>query len=227
MAISGPKQTEGGNRTSFEDFDSTLTVGEAGEGAAPAEWDWSWGTPVPEVDSQTFQDVWNSREFATENSQTGSLAAPGGSSGGGSLAGGTFAGLSDEQAENVRAIIRVGQERGLSKYAQTIAVMTALGESGLRNLNYGDSIHGVKNPDGSATSSIGMFQEQKWFGSVQTRLDPMASSSRFYDRLMAVDGWQNLSPTMAAHRAQRNADPNHYSKWWKQAAGLVAAAYGR
>jgi hypothetical protein len=220
-------------RKSVADFGATGTaVQEAGAGSAPAEFDWSWGTPVPEVDAETFQDVWNSRTYATKEDTQGSLAAPqmaggtGGGSGGGRLSGGVLGDLSAEQSENARIIIKVGQERGLSRYAQAIAVMTALGESGLRNLGYGDDIHGVTNPDGTPTSSIGMFQEQKWFGSVKDRLDPYQSSNRFYDRLLGVDGWQNLKPTMAAHKAQVNADPNHYTKWWNQAAGILQAAYG-
>jgi hypothetical protein len=200
-------------RQSITDFGTgEAGVKEAGEGGDPAEFDWSWGTPVPEVDAETFQDVWNSRAYASETDEMGSLAVPQGAGGG--LAQGAFAGLSDEQAENARIIIQIGQQRGLSRYAQAIAVMTALGESGLRNLNYGDR------------DSIGLFQERSHFGSVQDRLDPRQTASRFYDRLMGVDGWQKLKPTMAAHKAQVNADPNHYTKWWNQAAGILQAAYG-
>ncbi|WP_125775621.1 M23 family metallopeptidase [Antribacter gilvus] len=136
------------------------------------------------------------------------------------------AGFSGEQLQNAAVILRVGQERGVPARAQAIAVMTAIGESGLRNLTYGDDVHGVRNPDGSLTSSIGMFQEQKWFGSVESRLDPVQSSGRFYDRLLAVAGWQALEPTVAAHKAQRNADPYHYAKYWDQAVTLVSTLSG-
>lgn len=209
-------------RRTFSEFDApppeedpdALGVGMAGEGADPAEYDWTWGTPVPEVDSTTFEEMWNSREFAsTATSQEGSLAAPDGGGGGQAIRGGAIAGLSEEQSENLRIIIKVGQRRGLSRYAQAIAVMTALGESGLRNLDYGDR------------DSVGMFQERSHFGSVQERRDPWQTSERFYDRLLGVSNWQKLAPTMAAHKAQINADPNHYTKWWSQAAGAVEAAY--
>lgn len=136
------------------------------------------------------------------------------------------AGFTGEQLQNGAVILQVGQERGVPARAQAIAVMTAIGESGLRNLTYGDDRFGVRNPDGTLTSSVGMFQEQKWYGTVEERLDPVQSSGRFYDRLLAVPGWDALEPTIAAHKAQRNADPYHYARYWDQAVSLVAALSG-
>lgn len=210
-----------GKRTTLSEFngdteqveENNLGIKQTGEGADPADFEWNWGTPLPEVDPLTFEQMWNSREFATKTEETGSLAPPGGGEQSGSIQGGKIAGLDDEQSENLRIIIQVGQKRGLSRYAQAIAVMTALGESGLRNLNYGDR------------DSIGMFQERSHFGSVEQRLNPYQTANRFYDRLLGVDGWQSLKPTIAAHKAQVNADPNHYTKWWGQAAAAIEAAY--
>jgi hypothetical protein len=190
-----------------------LATKPVGEGAEGAEFEWGWGGDIPEADGQTLQEIWDNRSFEVDTSTTGSLELPGG--GGGSLPKGAFGGLSEEQSRNARIIIQVGQKRGLSRYAQAIAVMTALGESGLRNLNYGDR------------DSIGMFQERATWGSVQDRLDPYQTSERFYDRLLGVNGWQKMKPTIAAHKAQVNADPNHYTKWWSQAARVLSAAYGR
>lgn len=135
-------------------------------------------------------------------------------------------GFTAEQLQNATVILQVGAERGVPAKAQAIAVMTALGESGMRNLTYGDDRFGVRNPDGSLTSSIGMFQEQKWYGTVQERLDPVASSGRFYDRLLAVEGWQAMPPTIAAHKAQRNADPYHYSSQWDRALQVIHLVSG-
>ncbi|GAB4087269.1 hypothetical protein GCM10028784_38990 [Myceligenerans cantabricum] len=135
-------------------------------------------------------------------------------------------GFTGEQLQNAAVILQVGAERGVPAKAQAIAVMTALGESGMRNLTYGDDIVGVRNPDGSLTSSIGMFQEQKWFGTTQERLDPVASSGRFYDRLLAVEGWQAMEPTIAAHKAQRNADPYHYAPQWDRAMQVMQLVSG-
>lgn len=135
-------------------------------------------------------------------------------------------GFTGEQLQNATVILQVGQERGVPARAQAIAVMTALGESGMRNLSYGDDRFGVRNPDGTLTSSIGMFQEQKWYGTVEERLDPVQSSGRFYDRLLAVTGWETLEPTLAAHKAQRNADPYHYQKYWDQALQVIQLVSG-
>ncbi|MBO0608259.1 M23 family metallopeptidase [Myceligenerans salitolerans] len=135
-------------------------------------------------------------------------------------------GFTAEQLQNATVILQVGAERGVPAKAQAIAVMTALGESGMRNLTYGDDRFGVRNPDGTLTSSIGMFQEQKWFGTVEERLDPVASSGRFYDRLLAVEGWQAMEPTIAAHKAQRNADPYHYASYWDRALQVMRLVSG-
>ncbi|MFD7021648.1 M23 family metallopeptidase [Promicromonospora sukumoe] len=135
-------------------------------------------------------------------------------------------GFTAEQMQNAAVILQVGEERGVPARAQAVAVMTALGESGMRNLDYGDDRFGVRNPDGTLTSSIGMFQEQKWYGTVEERLDPVQSSGRFYDRLLAVTGWETLEPTIAAHKAQRNADPYHYQKYWDQALQVIQLVSG-
>ncbi|MFD2794005.1 M23 family metallopeptidase [Promicromonospora vindobonensis] len=157
-------------------------------------------------------------------SQNGcSLSASVVPAGGQAAAAGGFTG---EQLQNASVILQVGQERGVPGRAQAIAVMTALGESGMRNLDYGDDRFGVRNPDGTLTSSIGMFQEQKWYGTVEERLDPVQSSGRFYDRLLAVTGWETLEPTIAAHKAQRNADPYHYQQYWDQSLEVMQLVSG-
>lgn len=136
---------------------------------------------------------------------------------------GTIAGYSGEQLQNAKTILATGAQRGVPMRGQTIAIMTGMGESGLRNLGYGDDIHGVRNPDGTLTSSIGIFQQQKWYGTREQRLDPAYAAGKFYDDLLAVANWQTLEPTIAAHKAQRNADPYHYAKYWDQATKVVAA----
>lgn len=135
-------------------------------------------------------------------------------------------GFTAEQLQNAAVILQVGQDRGVPGRAQAIAVMTAIGESGMRNIDYGDDRFGVRNPDGTLTSSVGMFQEQKWYGTMEERLDPVQSSGRFYDRLLAVTGWETLEPTLAAHKAQRNADPYHYQQYWDQALEAMQLASG-
>ena len=87
---------------------------------------------------------------------------------------------------------------------QTVAVMTAMGESSLINVDHGDAA----GPD-----SRGLFQQRDngaW-GTYADRMNPQTAATNFYTALLRVEGWETLPPTIAAHRVQRNADPNHYA----------------
>ncbi|WP_411698697.1 hypothetical protein [Conyzicola sp.] len=128
-----------------------------------------------------------------------------------------------EQLVNAAQVMNAATAAGLPQRAQFIGVMTAIGESSLRNLTYGDDILGVTNPDGSLTSSIGLFQQQSWWGSRAIRLDPYRSALLFYERLGGVAGWEALPPTAAAHAVQRNADPDHYTRFFEPAVRIVEA----
>jgi len=97
-------------------------------------------------------------------------------------------------------------------------VQTAIGESSLVNIGYGD---GAINPDGSVADSIGLFQQQSSWGTVEQRMDPTTSAGFFYDRLVAVEGWQSMEPSIAINKAQRNADPNHYTKYRADAVAIM------
>ena len=138
--------------------------------------------------------------------------------------------LSDEQRANAETIIAVGGEAGLGERDQTIAVMTALGESSLRNLQYGDwETSGMTNPDGTATSSIGLFQQQEWWGSREERLDPATAATLFYRAMVArvpEPERSALEPTIVAHRTQVNRDAQHYAPYWEQAEAIVAELAG-
>jgi hypothetical protein len=136
----------------------------------------------------------------------------------GDFAVGAFEG---EQLVNAAEVMNAATDAGLPQRAQVIGVMTAIGESSLRNLTYGDDIYGVTNPDGSLTSSVGLFQQQSWWGSRSTRLDPYQSALLFFQRLGTVPGWESLPPTAAAHAVQRNADPDHYTRFFEPAALIV------
>jgi len=129
---------------------------------------------------------------------------------------GEVAGYSGEQLSNAAAIVNAGAALGLSQRDQTIGVMTAMGESGLRVLNYGD----VAGPD-----SRGLFQQRDngaW-GSLADRMDPTRSATSFFRVLADVDGRDQMAPTRVANRVQRNADPDHYTRWWDPAVAVVAA----
>lgn len=134
------------------------------------------------------------------------------------------AGYKGDQLANAAEIMTAGSKMGLDARAQTIGVMTAMGESSLKNITYGDhETSGVTNPDGSPTTSIGLFQQQDSWGTVAERMNPATAARLFFDRLVKVTGWENLTPSAAAHAVQINADPNHYTKWYNAAAEVVNA----
>lgn len=139
------------------------------------------------------------------------------------------AGYSGEQLTNAALIMNAAVPLGLDRQAQVIGVMTAMGESSLRNIGYGDDINGVTNPDGTPTCSLGLFQQQWCLGSWGTRdqvMDPTYAATQFFTRLAAVPDWQSLEPTIAAHKVQRNADPYHYEKFFDAANQIVTAIAG-
>ena len=120
-----------------------------------------------------------------------------------------------EQVLNAAYIIKAGQALNLDAKSITIGVMTAMGESSLKILDYGDAA----GPD-----SRGLFQQRAngaW-GSYTDRMDPTISSTNFFKALMRVPTYLSLEPTIAAHRTQRNADPYHYIPFWAPAVEMVS-----
>ncbi|WP_416445481.1 M23 family metallopeptidase [Leucobacter sp. HNU] len=105
---------------------------------------------------------------------------------------------------------------GLSVNDQTIAVMTAIGESTLRILNYGDEA----GPD-----SRGLFQQRDNWGPLADRMDAKKSATLFYNALIKIDenDRKTLPPSIVAHRVQINANPYHYEPFWKPAQEIVKA----
>jgi hypothetical protein len=145
--------------------------------------------------------------------------------GGAERANGVAAAYDAEQLCNAATIIDVGSTLGLSARDQTIAVMTAIGESSLRNIAYGDwETSGARNPDGSPTTSVGLFQQQDDWGSREERLNPPTAAALFY-RAMTPSVPQPerdaLAPTLVAHRTQVNDDPRHYAVYWPAAVAVV------
>jgi cell wall-associated NlpC family hydrolase len=126
-------------------------------------------------------------------------------------AGSTIETLSDEQKRNAATIIAVGKEMGLPSRAWLVALATAMQESTLRNIDYGDR------------DSRGLFQQrpsQGW-GSPAEVTDPQYSARKFYDALQGSGNWEAKPVTKAAQDVQRSAFPNAYAKWEGLAAQLV------
>ncbi|MGY5124407.1 heavy metal transporter [Streptomyces nigrescens] len=125
--------------------------------------------------------------------------------------------LSPEQAANAATISAVASSRGLSERAVTIALATAMQESGLRNIDFGDR------------DSVGLFQQrpsQDW-GTVKQIMDPVYSAGEFYRHLAKVPGYSRLPLTVAAQKVQRSGYPQAYAKHEANAARLTGALTGR
>lgn len=121
------------------------------------------------------------------------------------------------QVRNAATIAAVGKQMKIPERGRAIAIMTAIGESSLTVVDHGDAA----GPD-----SRGLFQQRDSWGSYADRMNPAKSAALFYRALIRVEGWQDLEPTLAAHRVQRNADPHHYTKFWDDAVQLYAAVSG-
>ncbi|MGO1315441.1 MAG: hypothetical protein ACTMIR_00155 [Cellulomonadaceae bacterium] len=110
--------------------------------------------------------------------------------------------LSPEQAQNAALFAAMATERGLPARAVTIAIATALQESRMINIAYGDR------------DSLGLFQQrpsQGW-GTEEQVMDPIYATGRFYDGLVDVPGYLELEVTQAAQAVQRSGFPDAYAQ---------------
>lgn len=126
---------------------------------------------------------------------------------------GVVAGFAGDQLANAAAIVSVGRQMGVPERGWVTAVATAMQESGLRNLDYGDR------------DSLGLFQQRPsmgWGTPAQVR-DPAYAARKFYDGLLKVPGWDRLPVTRAAQAVQRSGFPSAYAKWESAATQVVTA----
>lgn len=124
--------------------------------------------------------------------------------------------LDAEQASNAAVITAVAVQRNLPARAATIALATALQESKLRNLTYGDR------------DSLGLFQQrpsQGWGTRAQVT-DPVYAANAFYDVLVKIEGYRTLPVTKAAQKVQRSAFPSAYAGHEADARVLASALSG-
>jgi hypothetical protein len=124
--------------------------------------------------------------------------------------------LTPDQGQNAAIIAAVGLKMGLPDHAVTVALATALQESELANLPYGD------------LDSVGLFQQrpsQGW-GSRAQILDPEYAASAFYSHLVQVPGWSTMAVTEAAQAVQHSAAPSAYAQWEPEARALAVALTG-
>ncbi|GAA1436289.1 hypothetical protein GCM10009616_35710 [Microlunatus lacustris] len=120
-----------------------------------------------------------------------------------------------EQGRNAAIIASVGSSMG--RRAQIIGIATAIVESGLRNVNYGDR------------DSLGLFQQRAPWGPASARLDPRTSAGMFYHGgrggqpgLDDIRGWNTMPMGQAAQRVQVSAFPGRYAQEIGKAEGILA-----
>ncbi len=128
---------------------------------------------------------------------------------------GPVKGLTAAQAANADAIVSAAMAASDEKArAARIALMTAMTESGLLNLDHGDQ------------DSLGLFQQrpsQGWGTPAQIR-DPIYATDAFVARLLSVPNWQQIAPWLAAQDVQHSADADgsSYEANWVPAGKILA-----
>src|SRR5665811_2354663 len=124
--------------------------------------------------------------------------------------------FSPEQTANAATITAIALKRGLPARAATIANATAIQESKLRNVRFGDR------------DSLGLFQQrpsQGW-GTEKQILDPVYATNKFYDALIKIDGYQGMEITKVAQLVQRSATPQAYASHEQEGRILASTLAG-
>ncbi|TIC86376.1 M23 family metallopeptidase [Nocardioides sp. GY 10127] len=147
-------------------------------------------------------------------------------------------GLDDSQSSIAATIIAEGRRLGVSARGQVVALAVAAQES--RFTVYANDGTGELQPDqagiersldlphtavGSDHGSLGVFQQQwPWWGSMQELMDPATSARLFYQRLLAVPGWQDMEIGDAGQQVQSSAYPDAYDDDVLLAEALVSSS---
>lgn len=118
---------------------------------------------------------------------------------------------SPEQLDNAHTIVRTTAARDLPRRAAVIAVATAMTESRLRNLPYGDQ------------DSLGLFQQRPsmGWGTPEQVTDPVYATNAFLDRLVEVPNWRHRPLAEVAQAVQHSAFPDRYARWEDDAQQVV------
>jgi hypothetical protein len=135
------------------------------------------------------------------------------------LAGGQAAlPLTPARAANAQLITQQALRLHMGIRSAVIAVATAMQESTLENLNYGDR------------DSLGLFQQRPsaGWGTPAEITNPVYAADAFLHALAAYQaadpGWATQPLYEAAQGVQRSAFPYAYAQWESQAAHIVAQA---
>ena len=126
------------------------------------------------------------------------------------------------QVAYARIIDHVAVQRGLPGQATLIALMTALVESDLQNLSYGDA------------DSVGLFQQRPGagWGTPTQIMDPSYAAGAFFGGsappsppgLVDITGWPSMNLGDAAQAVQVSAFPDRYALREQQARQIAGLA---
>jgi cell wall-associated NlpC family hydrolase len=128
----------------------------------------------------------------------------------------SVAGYRPDQMTNAATIIALGKQLNVPEQGWVVAIVAAMAESGLRNLDHGDR------------DSLGLFQQrpsQGW-GTPAQIMNPTLSATQFYRHLLAVRGWQQMSVNDAAQAVERSGFPSAYAQHEQAAREVVGTLRG-
>lgn len=116
-----------------------------------------------------------------------------------------------QQKEMAERILDVGVAMHARRKVLVAAMMTAIQESTLRNLDHGDR------------DSLGLFQQRASWGSAQNRQNPEWAAGEFFKRAIAHDAADPIQdPGNLAQDVQVSAFPDAYAQWRTEAERIVS-----
>jgi hypothetical protein len=124
--------------------------------------------------------------------------------------------LDSQQASIAATIAAVAASEQLPARAVTIAYATAMQESHMHNLKYGD------------LDSVGIFQQRpsEGWGTTGQLEDPVYATTKFFGALTRVPGYLEMPVDQAAQAVQHSADGSAYSQYDLMATSLTSAFTG-
>jgi len=124
--------------------------------------------------------------------------------------------LDPQQAQIAATIAGVAYQRGMPSRAVTVAYATAMQETHLHDPNYGDR------------DSVGVFQQRpsEGWGPAGKLINPVYASTRFFQALALVHGYQKMPVYRAAQAVQHSADGSAYQQYQTLASRLTPAFTG-
>jgi len=125
--------------------------------------------------------------------------------------------LDTQQASIAATIAGVAHQQSMPRAAVTIAYATAMQESKLHDLAYGDM------------DSVGVFQQrpsQGW-GPAKKLENPIYATTKFFRALKAIHGYETMPVHQAAQAVQRSADGSAYIQYERMATEMASAFTGQ